>query len=269
MWSVFTQETKTMFHYTSEKRSNNVLISCNFKGWHSDLYDTYFDDFITTHIDFANHNELDYHCFNDGLLDHYSITKYGNSFIGLPKFFAAMYAIDVMGYDNVYVTDIDTKFKRLELIPSEMINSDFVVSMKTRWDKKVSTWALYSMMGLGIPYENVSKLKYWYGGGFFKVSKYLGFQSHLWDYFNFAKDVANGGHPVSPFYQNGRYIKSPFTPYDEAFIQHMIAKNDSYIVAPTTYNTTNNTDDTILFHYTNKSLIPLECNIGNTLLNHR
>jgi hypothetical protein len=109
-----------MFHYTTNVNKKTALVSCHFNGWHGDLYNTYFDDFVKSHIDFAQFNDMDYHCFNGGILEHYNIpVNIATKFMGLSKWFLVMYAFE-MGYENVFVTDIDTKFLRNELFDEEI-----------------------------------------------------------------------------------------------------------------------------------------------------
>ena len=259
-----------MFHYTTNINSKTALVSCHFNGWHGDLYNTYFDDFVKSHIEFAQFNNMDYHCFNSGILDHYNIsTDVATKFMGLSKWFLVMYAFE-MGYENVFVTDLDTKFLRNESFNEEIYAAPMAVSCVYGWTHTVTAWTLYSMMALGIPYDKISKLNNWYGGGFFKVNYSMNFQQHLLDYYNLSLDVRESDqHPVYNANAPGRFIRHIFTPFDEVFLQHIIAKNEiDYKILDNRYNSTVMDNNTVHFHFTDKSLIPLHCSKGSTLLNH-
>ena len=181
-----------------------------------------------------------------------------------------MYAFE-LGYENVFVTDIDTKFLRNELLDDEIYTAPLAVSCKYGWTHSVTAWTLYSMIGLGVPSDGILKLNNWYGGGFFKVNRSLYFQQHLLDYYNFSLDVYESNqHPVFNPANPGRFIRHVFAPFDEVFLQHIIAKNNiAYTILDKAYNSTDVMDNNVVhFHFTDKSLIPLNCGIGNTLLNH-
>jgi hypothetical protein len=259
-----------MFHYTTNVNSKTALVSCHFKGWHADLYDTYFDSFVESHIEFAKFNNMDYHCFNSGILNHYNIpVDIATRFMGLTKWFLVMYAFE-LGYENVFVTDLDTKFLRNESFDEEVYAAPLAVSCVYGWTHTITAWTLYSMMALGMSYDKILTLNNWYGGGFFKVNRSLQFQQHLIDYYNFSLDVCESNqHPVYNANVPGRFIRHIFTPFDEVFLQHIIAKNEiDYKVLDARYNATVMDSSVIHFHFTDKSLIPLHCNNSNKLLNH-
>lgn len=260
-----------MYHYTTGKNKRSCIITCYYEGFHSQTYDKYFDDFISSHIEFAKFNDMDYHSFNGDLRKHMGISRYfSHGCVGIMKWYAAWYCINELGYDDVMVVDVDTKFLKIEKLSAEIIDSQLAASNPYYWNFTDAAWVMYALYRSGATTQQVSELKQWYNTGIFKVNKHTGFKTYLDRYVDLIKTVFNeetGLMSNTP--HTGSYKRRIMAPYDEGFLQYFIAfsgkKPDMF---DWNYNTGVHNEHTVLFHFTDKNLISKMCNPGNKMLNH-
>lgn len=260
-----------MYHYTTGKHRSSCIITCYYEGFHSQTYDKYFDDFTSSHIEFAKFNNMDYHSFNGDLRKHLGISnRFSQGCVGIMKWYAAWYCINELGYEDVMVVDVDTKFLKMEKLSSDIQSSELAASSPWYWHFTDAAWVMYALYRSGATVQQVSKLKNWYNTGVFKVNNRTGFKPYLDRYVDLIKAVSNeetGLMSNTP--HTGWYKRRIMAPYDEGFLQYFIAlsgkKPDVYHFS---YNTGQNIEGTVLFHFTDKNLISKMCKPGNKMLNH-
>jgi len=261
-----------MYHYTTGKNSNIALISIYYEGFHSERYDPYFDDLANSHRDYATSNNMDYICFNGDLLPEVGVSiNFANGCVGIMKWYAAWHCLEALGYDDVMVVDIDAKFVKSDLQLSETVrNSALAVSMPYYWHFTDAAWVMYALYRDGATVEQLDSLKLWYNTGTFKVNKSTNFKPYLDRYVALINAVYEETTGLMSKTQLTKFHKHRImAPYDEGFLQYFIAFSgtlpDKF---PSGYNMGIMNERTVLFHFTDKSLIPKYCNPGNTLLHH-
>jgi len=261
-----------MYHYTSGKNKNKCIASCYYQGFHSSVYDLYFDDLISSHIEYADYNDADYHCFNGDLKLEFGFSdRFAHGYVGLMKWYTAWYCLEKLGYDEVILVDIDAKFFKIEKFPEKEQTTELTISQPGYWHFTDSTWVYYVLYKNGATYENIKKLKHWYNTGCFRVTKQTNFKPYLDQYVNTITDIFENptglmkNTPLTGFQRRHRIT----APYDEGFLQYFIALSQiDYSVLPVEYNTGIINEKTVLCHFTDKSKISEHCTEGSSLLNH-